>query len=139
MSFSSALKPALLAAILVLGACGKKADREWSPADHDRLDETPSGPQQAPPARSQPTVASAPANAVDVWKSTCAPCHGATGRGDGPAGKALRVPDMTARQAAMTDDQIASVIKKGRGQMPAYGSFPPELVGGLVKHVRSLK
>jgi mono/diheme cytochrome c family protein len=128
--------------LLAIGGCGKKAEREWSPTDHDRVDETPSGPQQAQqqaPRTAAPLASVAAAGPADVWRSTCAPCHGATGKGDGPAGRALRAPDLTALQGRATDEQLANVIKNGRGQMPAYGSFPPELVGGLVKHIRSLK
>jgi hypothetical protein len=46
---------------------------------------------------------------------------------------------MTARQAKMTDEQLTAVIKNGRGQMPAFGNFPPELVDDLVKKVRTMK
>lgn len=127
--------------LVVLASCGKKAEREWSPADHDHLDESPQQPEspQAQPIPTPAPSASALADGARVWQSTCSPCHGPTGKGDGPAGRALRVPNLSTRQASMSDQQLAEIIKNGRGQMPAFGSFPPELIDALVKKIRTLK
>jgi len=48
-------------------------------------------------------------------------------------------PDLTdpARQAQLTDQQIAAVIKQGRGQMPAF-DLPDPTVTGVIKLVRLL-
>jgi mono/diheme cytochrome c family protein len=58
---------------------------------------------QAPPAQSTPTVTTKPASGFvpiegkDTFAAYCAPCHGATGKGNGPAAPALKmpVPDLT--------------------------------------------
>lgn len=134
---------ALLLPLVLLTSCGKKAEREWSPADHDRLDDNSPSPQapqapNAPPKTAAPAASGPMAEANAIWQSNCANCHGATGKGDGPAGRALRVPDLTGKQAKMTDDQIAGVIKSGRGGMPAF-NFSPEITSALVKKIRTLK
>jgi mono/diheme cytochrome c family protein len=130
----------LLLSLIAATSCSKKAEREWSASDHDRLDDPPAqgpGPAQpSNPAASSPAPQNADANAV--WQSSCTPCHGATGKGDGPAGRALRVPDLTSLQSRLTDEQITGAIKKGKGQMPAF-NFPPEVSGALVKKIRTLR
>ena len=132
----------LLLPLVLASACSKKADREWSPADHDRLDDTQQGPQGAqgpgPAQKAPPAVSGAVAEANAIWQSNCANCHGAGGKGDGPAGKALRVPDFSTRQSRLTDDQLAAVIKSGRGQMPAF-NFSPEITTALVKKIRTFR
>ena len=125
---------ALLVAASTL-ACSKSEKREWNASDHDQPQETPA-PQPAP-TRAAPE----PAAAADPWTSTCAPCHGPTGKGDGPMGAAMRAPDLTNKdwQAKISDEQIAQTIKAGRGRMPGFSSLPAASVDALVKHVRSFK
>ncbi len=80
--------------------------------------------------------------AAALWEMRCASCHGNSGRGDGaarPPGAAL--PDLTqpAYQASRSDDQLHSVIKSGRGMMPAFGDQLSDVgITALVEHVRSL-
>ena len=134
----SALVFALATTIFIASACSKKTEeRAWRPTDHDQPDEQPPGPVSPP----DPVAAPNPVAAVnDIWNGTCAPCHGVGGKGDGPAGRALRAPDLTsaAFQQRTTDDEIATTITNGRGKMPSY-QFPPARVQGLVKKVRSLR
>ena len=55
----------------------------------------------------------------------CAVCHGAAGRGDGPAAKRLDTPPLdlsnvrSYRQGA-SQDEIAASIRNGSGAMPAF-------------------
>jgi mono/diheme cytochrome c family protein len=53
----------------------------------------------------------------------CLPCHGETGAGDGPVNKKLLVAPslLTDRARKLTDGYIHSMIRHGRGVMPAYG------------------
>lgn len=94
---------------------------------------------------------SAPAvqkEAQQIWTSRCAMCHGATGKGDGPAGVALspKPRDMTdpAWQTSVTDEHIEKIILGG-GQavgksvlMPANPDLAnkPEVVRALRQIVR---
>ena len=53
----------------------------------------------------------------------CYPCHGTTGKGDGPvAEKFMTPPDLTADQARKySDGYLFAMVRYGRGLMPPYG------------------
>ncbi|HET8765580.1 MAG TPA: cytochrome c/FTR1 family iron permease [Rhodanobacter sp.] len=57
------------------------------------------------------------ARGAALYQSTCAACHGATGRGDGPAGKALDPPPIAFTDQARADQRSAlslfEVISQG--------------------------
>ena len=78
---------------------------------------------------------------ADTFKAKCAACHGATGAGDTTMGKNLKLRDMgSADVQKQTDDELATIIGKGKGKMPAYdGKLTKEQVGEVVKFIRSLK
>ena len=93
--------------------------------------------RQPPQHQPAPAPASAGNSTNDgLYRSSCAPCHGATGKGQG----AMRIPNLSsvAWQQRVSDEEIAEVITKGRGKMPAF-NLPPNKVDGLVKKVRSFK
>jgi mono/diheme cytochrome c family protein len=82
-----------------------------------------------------------------IYKANCVPCHGVSGKGDGPGAGVLKPPprDHTdyAYMSTLTDKNIADVIVmggaiKGRPLMPSH----PQIRGGdldaLVAFVRSL-
>ena len=88
---------------------------------------------------------SAPTNADEksavTFKAKCAVCHGASGKGDSPAGKSMGVVSFSdAAVAGKSDADLRAVIEKGKNKMPAYGkSLKPEEIQGLVAYIRSLK
>ena len=88
---------------------------------------------------------SAPTNAdeksASTFKAKCAVCHGASGKGDPPAGKSMGVVSFSdAAVAGKSDADLRAVIEKGKNKMPAYGkSLKPEEIQGLVAYIRSLK
>lgn len=127
---------ACLGLLLAATACSKSEKREWSPSDHDHAEETPAA-RPPTPAAAQPQNAAA----ADPWATSCAPCHGPAGKGDGPMGAAMRAPDLSNKdwQAKISDQQIADTIKNGRGRMPGFDSLPASSLDQLVKHVRSFK
>ena|SRR5688572_28678864 len=72
----------------------------------------------------------------------CAGCHGPTGKGNVRVGFAVPPRDLTdpAFQESLTDEQILTTLKNGKGQMPAFGALLPEAeLHELVVFVRSLK
>ena len=91
-----------------------------------------------------------------VYEANCASCHGTSGKGDGPVGKALNPPprdftvgdfkfDSDKNGTAGEDADLVLVIKKGA---MAYGGSPlmapwPALsdaqVADIVAHIRSMK
>ena len=84
--------------------------------------------------------ASAEAGA-DTFKARCAPCHGATGKGDTTIGKHLNLRDLDSEDVQKkTDDELEAIIAKGKGKMPAYEHrLSKEQIRDLVKFIRSLK
>lgn len=99
-----------------------------------------------------------PAHAADAkeeaesrFNTFCSTCHGAQGKGDGPAGAALTPKPANfadpAFHAARTDDQLAKAIVEGGaavGKNPAMPPNPqykarPDVVKALVAKVRSFK
>lgn len=82
-----------------------------------------------------------------VYKANCAACHGATGKGDGPAAGVLKPPprDHTDRayMDTLTDDDLKKVIVmggaiKGRPLMPSHPQLRGKQLDSLIAYVRSL-
>ena len=125
----------LILASLIAGCEGTPSDlRPWRAEDHDHND-TPNAAQVEGTAPTQgPDQV-----AVAAWRRSCARCHGMMGKGDGPDGRMLHARDLTSRewQSSVTDQQIAQVIRQGRGEMPAF-DLPESTVAGLVELVRMM-
>jgi cytochrome c6 len=84
-----------------------------------------------------------PAHAQDaatLFKTKCAACHGADGKGDSPMAKKLGVRDLSSPEVQkQTDDELFAIIQKGKNKMPAYGkSLNDSQVKGLVAYIRDL-
>ena len=82
-----------------------------------------------------------------VYEKQCASCHGAGGKGDGPAGKFLKPPltDFATALKGRTDADIAKAIKEGgkavgkSAAMPAFGSrLSDDQINGLVAYIKGL-
>lgn len=83
------------------------------------------------------------------FATLCVTCHGTQGKGDGPAGKALKPPPASfadpAFQKSRTDEQLAKAILEGGaavGKSPVMPPNPqykskPEVIKALVAKVRS--
>jgi mono/diheme cytochrome c family protein len=92
----------------------------------------------------------AKAQAEDIFKNRCTPCHGPQGKGDGPASKGLTPPPRNfgdpAWQQSVTDEHIEKIIKFGGaavGKSPAMPANPdlmakPQVVTELKNVVRGL-
>ncbi len=86
-------------------------------------------------------------NAAEAYANRCAGCHG--GDGKGLAGLTPKPQDFTdeAFQAAVTDAELRKAILGGGGAvgksvtMPASSDLgdTPEVVDGLISHVRSFR
>ena len=78
---------------------------------------------------------------ADTFKAKCAMCHGATGAGDTAMGKNLKLRDLgSADVQKQSDDELATVITKGKEKMPAYdGKLTKDQIGEVVKYIRTLK
>lgn len=78
---------------------------------------------------------------ADTFKARCAACHGATGAGDTTMGKNLKLKDLgSADVQKASDEELTTIISKGKGKMPAYdGKLSKEQIGDVVKFIRTLK
>jgi mono/diheme cytochrome c family protein len=129
-------------AILCFVACqGDPSDtREWTPNDHDHTASPNSGQVDVSDGGNS-QMAALGLNEVTLvaWKQNCVTCHGMVGRGDGPRGPGMRARDLAdpVWQASVTDEQIATSIKQGKGTMPPF-DLPASTIAGLVKLTRLL-
>jgi cbb3-type cytochrome c oxidase subunit III len=74
-------------------------------------------PNPLPPTRDNA------ARGAQLFETTCAPCHGSAGKGDGPVKFLLRVPptDLTGEAVTgMSDGYIYGTIRYGSIAMPSY-------------------
>src|ERR1700683_653884 len=67
-----------------------------------------------------------------------ASCNGPDGRGNTPAGKALKARDFSSPDVqAQTDAQLSEIVTTGKNKMPAY-KLPEAQITELVAYVREL-
>jgi mono/diheme cytochrome c family protein len=80
-------------------------------------------------------------NAAEAtYKAKCAMCHGPDGKGETATGKALKAGSFAAPEVAkMSDDDLATVITKGKNKMPSFeGKLKKEEIEQLVAYIRQL-
>lgn len=124
-----------------------------------------SGAQEAPKKTIQhvPMKPTSPVSGKEMFTSYCAACHGAEGKGNGPAAEALKTPpsDLTvltknnggkypALKVAAAIRGEAAVGAHGSKEMPVWGSLFRTISGGhqgevdqrvanLVSYIKSLQ
>jgi cytochrome c6 len=78
---------------------------------------------------------------ADIFKSKCAMCHGADGKGNTSMGKAMKVRDLGSDDVQkQSDADLMNTIANGKGNMPKYdGKLTPDQIKDVVKYIRSLK
>jgi cytochrome c5 len=78
---------------------------------------------------------------ADIYKTRCSACHGAHGTGDTMIGKNLALRPLGSPEVQeQSDDQLATIIGKGKNRMPAFDrKLSPEQIGEVVKYLRMLK
>lgn len=80
-------------------------------------------------------------NGADLYKTKCAMCHGADGKAETPAGRAMgaisfKTPDMV----KLTSAEMFAAVKNGKAKMPAYGGqLSDGQIHELVTYIRSLQ
>lgn len=79
-------------------------------------------------------------DAAKVYKARCELCHSADGSGSSPTGKALKAKDLRSDEVQkMSDAELADIIAKGKGKMPAFGSkLSPDTIKSLVVYLRQM-
>jgi mono/diheme cytochrome c family protein len=84
--------------------------------------------------------------AKGVYDDKCAGCHGPSGKGDGPAGKALtpNPPDFSASLKGKDDAYLTKIIKEGgeavkkSPTMPANSDLTDDQIKSLVDYIKHL-
>lgn len=130
--------------LLLLGGCGGKA-----PAPK-KLPPPPSqaAPQKAAPQKPKGGIATANLqNGKKIFETTCAPCHGIEGKGNGPAAGGLNPKPRNFTDAAvmekLSDEHIFKTIREGGGAvgksplMPAQPQLSDPEIWDLVAYVRT--
>ena len=65
-----------------------------------------------------------------VYQGQCSACHGMDRAGAPPA-----VPALEGIEGILTDDEIAAIIRQGRGRMPSFNSLSDEQVRAVVRYL----
>jgi mono/diheme cytochrome c family protein len=79
-------------------------------------------------------------DAVGLYKTKCAMCHGADGKGETPVGKSTGVHSFSSPEVQKESDaELAQITNKGKGKMPAYENKLTEpQIKDLIAYVRQL-
>ena len=77
----------------------------------------------------------------DTYRAHCSACHASSGAGDTMLGKNLKLRSLYSPEVQQqSDEQLFSIISRGKNRMPAYGrKLSQQQIEAVVKHIRSLK
>ena len=95
-------------------------------------------PATQPEVKQAPIKQTSAASGKDMFVQYCAACHGAEGKGNGPAAPAMKVQPTDLTQLAKKNggkypsNQVAAVLKFGNGDGP-HGSKDMPLWGPLLR------
>jgi len=83
-----------------------------------------------------PIKQTSPASGQEMYKTYCAVCHGANGKGNGPAAEALKVPptdltNLAAKNGGKFPALKVSAIIRGEEVLAAHGSKDMPIWGNL--------
>lgn len=127
----------VLTAALLLAAGGGALGRSIAMAQTPWVAPAPEKVKKSPLPNDQKTVE----QGEKVVKVNCGACHGANGKGDGPAAVALnpKPADWTSKRVQDdTDGELFWKITTGRGAMPAWRQLPESDRWAIVQYIRSL-
>jgi mono/diheme cytochrome c family protein len=87
-----------------------------------------------------PSAMQAQSDPAKIYKTHCLMCHSADGSGDNATGKAFHAKDLRSEEVQkLTDAELADLITKGKGKMPAFGAkIKPDDIKKLVAYLREL-
>ena len=99
----------------------------------------PQAQSQSKEVKKEPVQTTSPNSGSEMFHSYCAPCHGADGKGDGPAATSLKNPPANLTQLAKKNggrfpaDHVTTVLRNGVSG--AHGSSDMPIWGPLFSQV----
>lgn len=132
---------------LVLSSCAQYPTGGSRRLHLDMVDQASFKPQENPRPLAEGAVpvrtSHAPAlEGKQLMSIYCAPCHGASGKGDGRvAAKMSKPADLTsAKYANWKDEEFYKAVRQGSGLMPSYSeSMSDDETKAVIEHIRSLQ
>jgi len=87
------------------------------------------------------TFARAQDSGADLYKTSCAQCHGLTGEADTPAGRTFKAHSLNTPAALkLSDADMLEFTKKGKGNMPAWEEIlTDDQLKDVIAYVRTLQ
>ena len=87
------------------------------------------------PVTSKVEASTIPASA---YGTHCAGCHGRDGRAQTAKGRELDADDLTTGKVqGMSSSRLTSIIKHGKGDMPAFPKLSQAQISSIIKTVKS--
>jgi mono/diheme cytochrome c family protein len=77
----------------------------------------------------------------EIYKTKCAVCHGADGKGDSAMGKKLNLKDLARPDAQnLHDSELKTLLENGKGTMPAFKTkLTNQQIEDVIQFLRTLK
>ena len=87
------------------------------------------------------TASFAADSGADLFKTKCASCHGADGKGETAMGKNFKLKDLGSEEVQKKSDaDLTTIIADGKKPMPPYkGKLTDDQIQEVVKYIRTLK
>ena len=78
---------------------------------------------------------------ADLYTTNCAPCHGATGNADTPAGKKFKAKSFNTEDALKKNDvELVAFTKAGKGDMPPWADvLTDDQIKQVITYIRAFK
>lgn len=77
--------------------------------------------------------------ASEVYKTNCAPCHGATGDANTPAGKNFKATVFNRDPLKKSDAQLVAFTKAGKDNMPSWADvLTNQQIKDVIAYIRTL-
>ena len=75
-----------------------------------------------------------------LYVAHCSSCHGRDGRADTPKGRETDADDLTTGKVqGMSVSKMSGIIKRGKGDMPAFGKkLSAAQITQIISHVKTL-
>ena len=133
---SLATAGALLAAVVLVGPAWPQAAAKWE-LTKEQKDRAAKLKNPVPADKRAPSIEAG----KKIAMTNCAPCHGQSGKGDGPGAAALPKKPADWTSKAVQDESDAALfvrISDGNPPMPPWASLPEKDRWDLVNYVKSL-